>query len=53
MSESRFAYDTKVMMPNQICFVISSGDLYLLGVLNSTVVWDEIRSTVRCYGVIL
>jgi len=37
---SRFAYDTENNYCNKTCFICPSEDLYLLGVLNSKLIWS-------------
>ena len=42
MLQARFAFDDTSAYINQKCFVIAVDDLYLLGVLNSSPIWDLI-----------
>jgi len=37
--ESRFTFDTKKFYPNATLFIIPTNDLYLLGLLNSKLIW--------------
>jgi len=43
--EPRFALDTAKLFFNNKAFVIPSKDLYLLGILNSTYVWEYLKSS--------
>lgn len=40
MLEPRFTLDDKAMITNQKCFIIGSQDLFVLGLLNSSAVWN-------------
>nr|WP_229551112.1 TaqI-like C-terminal specificity domain-containing protein [Nostoc sp. CHAB 5836] len=42
--ESRFAFDTTGALTNDKGFIIPVSDLYLIGVLNSSVVWEYLQS---------
>jgi type I restriction-modification system DNA methylase subunit len=48
--EPRFSFDTQGKYIDMTAFVISSSDLYLLGVLNSASVWDYLKQTSEVFG---
>lgn len=48
--ESRFALDKKGFYLNKTCFFIPRADLYLLGVLNSKLVWLFLKSVCSVLG---
>ena len=41
--ESRFAFDKKSLYFNKTCFIMPVSDFYLLGVLNSRLVWSFLK----------
>ncbi len=43
--EPRFAFDTKGVFTNNKAYIIAVDDLYLLGVLNSKLVWEYLKIT--------
>ncbi|MCX6379000.1 MAG: Eco57I restriction-modification methylase domain-containing protein, partial [Armatimonadetes bacterium] len=43
MNEPQFAYDETATYTNQKCFTINSADKFLLGVLNSSTIWQFIK----------
>jgi hypothetical protein len=43
LDEPNFAYDGTGAITNQKCFIIANVDMYLLGILNSRVVWRMIK----------
>jgi len=47
---SRPHLDNKKVFTNQKCFIISSDDYYLLGVLNSQPIWSYLQSKVVTFG---
>ena len=48
--ESRFAFDDKKYYANKTTFILPSQDFYLLGVLNSQVVWEYLKRTCSVLG---
>ncbi|OUL27441.1 TaqI-like C-terminal specificity domain-containing protein [Nostoc sp. 106C] len=42
--ESRFALDTKGAFTNDKAFIIPIPELYLLGILNSSIIWEYLKS---------
>jgi len=50
MMESRFTLDYTGTYTNQKCFVLSVCDLYLLGLLNSSHVWEYLKTISVCLG---
>ncbi|MCZ8117801.1 MAG: hypothetical protein O9295_06980 [Microcystis sp. LE18-22.4A] len=42
--ETRFAFDNKALFFNNKAFIIPVNDLYLLGILNSSMVWDYLKT---------
>lgn len=48
--EPRFAFDTDKYYQNKTTFLISSSDLYLLGVLNSKLAWAFLKRTCSVLG---
>ncbi|HPO14155.1 MAG TPA: TaqI-like C-terminal specificity domain-containing protein [Candidatus Hydrogenedentes bacterium] len=47
---SRFAFDVNGTYVGNTAYIIPKVDLYLLGVLNSTHVWDYAKTTFACLG---
>jgi type I restriction-modification system DNA methylase subunit len=47
---SRFTFDTNGSFTNDKAFIIPTGDLYLLGVLNSAHVWNYLKSACSVLG---
>ena len=50
MMEPRFTFDIKSIYTNQKCFFISTGDTYLLGLLNSSIIWKYLKTISVCFG---
>lgn len=50
MMESRFYLDSNNIFTNQKCFIISTDDFYLLGILNSQPIWNYLQSKVVAFG---
>ena len=48
--ESRFAWDDNSYYCNKTCFIIPSEDFYLLGILNSRLVWEFLLTTCPVLG---
>lgn len=48
--EPRFAFDSEGLFTNDTTFIISAVDYYLLGILNSPVVWTYLRQTAAVLG---
>ncbi len=48
--ESRFAYDQDSLFVNKTCFICPVDDKYLLGLLNSKVVWFFLKNTCSVLG---
>jgi hypothetical protein len=48
--EPRFAYDESGVYTNNKAFFIPSGDLFLLGVLNSAPAWEYIKTICAVLG---
>lgn len=48
--ESRFAFDTKKLFVTNTTYFIPTGDLYLLGVLNSSAVWNYCKERLAVLG---
>ena len=48
--ESRFALDTTGLFTNNKAFIIASADLYLLAVLNSTHIWEYLKTACSALG---
>ena len=48
--ESRFAYDQDSLFFNKTCFICPVDDKYLLGLLNSKVVWFFLKNTCSVLG---
>jgi len=47
---SRFAYDSSGIFINNTAFLIPTDDYYLLGILNSKVVWEYLKRTCSVIG---
>jgi hypothetical protein len=48
--ESRFTLDTEGMYFGNTVYLIPSSDLFLLGVLNSTCIWEYVKNNFSCLG---
>lgn len=48
--EARFAFDTNNRFTNNKTFIIPVDDLYLIGILNSSVVWEFLKNTTSVLG---
>ncbi|MFP5274489.1 Eco57I restriction-modification methylase domain-containing protein [Coleofasciculus sp.] len=48
--ESRFALDTTGVFANNKAFIIASADLYLLGILNTTHIWEYLKTACSALG---
>lgn len=48
--EPRFAFDDSGIYPLKTVFTIPSGDLYLLGILNSATAWDYLKKVCSVLG---
>ncbi|MBD2565419.1 MULTISPECIES: Eco57I restriction-modification methylase domain-containing protein [Nostoc] len=48
--ESRFAFDTKSTFTNDKAFIIPIADYYLLGILNSSAVWEYLKNVCSVLG---
>ena len=48
--ESRFTFDTKGLFTNKKAFIIPITDFYLLGVMNSSSVWEYLKSNCAVLG---
>lgn len=48
--EPRFAYDAEGYFLNDKCFFIPAKDFFLLGVLNSSVIWEYLKAKCSCLG---
>jgi methylase of polypeptide subunit release factors len=50
MMQGRFYLDKNKVFTNQKCFIISTDDYYLLGILNSRPIWNYLQSKVVTFG---
>lgn len=48
--ESRFAYEPDSLFVNKTCFICPVDDKYLLGILNSKVIWFFLKNTCSVLG---
>ncbi len=48
--EARFAFDTDFLFLNKTCFICPVDDKYLLGLLNSKVIWFFLKNTCSVLG---
>ena len=48
--ESRFAIDVSGMLTNNKTFIVASSDRYLLGILNSRLIWSYLKRTCSVLG---
>lgn len=50
VKESRFTFDTQGNFLDNTGYIISVNDMYLLGVLNSTCIWEYAKNNFVCLG---